>query len=180
MKRHFKILLLAGALATEAGAQQVPIPAKQATTGPLMGERDKAKEDQIAKLFETIRADTKIKQLSRIRHRDKLEQQICNIAQGIAPQKLTASDTFAFYQTSRPESISAELKRVASFDDDRFPRYSVAVWRLKNPQTQEPTYWVGVELYWSAKFEFIDYYFTDDLFYHNSWKNYVAPGCRGK
>jgi hypothetical protein len=89
----------------------------------LMGERDKAKEDQIAKLFETIRADTKIKQLSRIRHRGKLEQQICNIAQGSAPQKLTASDTFAFCQTSRPESISAELKRVASFDDDRFPRY---------------------------------------------------------
>jgi hypothetical protein len=180
MKRHFKVLLLVAGLATKVGAQQVPIPTKQAAPRPLIGERDKAEEDQVAKLLGTIRADTKIKQLSRIRHRDKLEQQICSIAQGSVPQKRAASDTSAFYQTSRPESISAELKTVASFDDDRFPRYSVAVWRLKDPQTRELTFWVGVERYRSAGFEFFDNHFTDDIFYHNDWKNYVAPVCRGK
>ena len=28
--------------------------------------------------------------------------------------------------------------------------------------------------------EFVDYHFTDDVFYHDGWKKYVAPQCRGK
>jgi hypothetical protein len=50
---------------------------------------------------------------------------------------------------------------------------------VKDSQTGETTYWVGVQLFWSAAMEFFDYNFTDDIYYHNDWKKFVAPECRG-
>jgi len=145
-----------------------------------MRPRDKGKEDQVAKLFETIRVDAKLSRLGRIRHRDSLEQHVCTVAlTGVIPRN-SVEDTFVLYKTSQPESISTELKQVALFDDDRFPRYSVAVWRAGDSLAGEVTYWVGVQRYWSAPFEFFDYHFTDDIYYHNDWKKNVAPVCRGK
>jgi hypothetical protein len=151
-----------------------------------MGEHDKEKENQVAKSFETIRADSKSPKLSRIKHRDSLEERVCTIALTGALPRTSVMDTFAFYKTSRPESISPELSHVASFDalhpknKAGYRRYSVAVWRTRDSQTGENVYWVGVELFWSAPMEFFDYHFTDDIEYQNGWKKSVAPECRGR
>jgi len=151
-----------------------------------MGERDKGKEDQVAKLFEKLRSDLKIQKLARIKHRDSLEQRVCTIALTGTVPKQASTRIFGLYKTAQPESISAELYKVASFNElhpkqnPSYSRYSVAVWRAKDSQTGEPTYWIGVHLYWSAAMEFIDYHFTDDIYYHNDWKKSVAPQCRGK
>jgi hypothetical protein len=186
MRNQCKALLLVVVSAIGLLAQESAIPAKQAGGGRLMGERDKGKEEQVAKLFETVRADAKIPQLTRIRHRDSLEQRVCTIALTGTLPKLTLTPTSALYKTLQPESISTELKQVASFDDlhpknnPSYARYSVAVWRVRDSQTGEAAYWVGVQLFWSAAMEFFDYHFTDDIYYHNDWKKYVAPECRGK
>jgi hypothetical protein len=180
MRNRNRFLLFFVLLTTGISAQQVPVPPKEAASRPPIGERDKAREDQVAKLFETIRIDAKLPRLARIRHRDSLEQHVCTVAATNVLPKNSVRDTFFLYKTFQPESISTELKQVASFDDDRFPRYSVAVWRVKNPQAGEAAYWVGVERYWSAAFEFFDYHFTDDIYHHNDWKKYVAPECRGR
>lgn len=154
------------------------------TVGP--GERDKDKEDQVAKLFESIRSDLKRPRLARIEHSESLEQTVCTIALTDTPPKFTSTDIFGFYKTEQPESVSAELKKVASFStfhpksNRGFTRYSVAVWRLADSRTEGATYWVGVYLYGSAVLEFLDDYFTDDIWYHNEWKKSVAPQCRGK
>jgi hypothetical protein len=186
MRDLCKALLLVAVLATGLLVQEAPVPARQAQGGRRMGERDIGKEDEVAKLFETIRADAKIPQLTRIRNRDSLEQRVCTIALTGALPKLTLTHTSAVYKTLQLESISTELKQVASFDDlhpknnPGYARYSVAVWGVRESQTGEATYWVGVQLFWSAGMEFFDYHFTDDIHYHNDWKKYVAPECRGK
>jgi len=186
MRYQFKILLLVVVLTTGLLAQEAPVPTRQESGGRLMVERDKDKEDQAAKLFETIRADLKIPQLTRIRHRDSLEQRVCTIALIGTLPKRALTHTSALHKTSQPESISTELKQVASFDDlqpknnPSYARYSVAVWRVRDLQAGEVTYWVGVQVFWSAATEFFDNNFTDDISYHNDWKKYVAPECRGK
>jgi hypothetical protein len=186
MKNQHQIILLVVLLATGLSAQEVAVGTTQVNVGQIMGERDKRKEEQVAKLFETVRADAKILPLSRIRHRDSLEQTVCTIAVTSALPKFASANTFAFYKTAAPESISAELNKVALFNhlhpknNPGYSRYSIAVWRVKDSQTGETTYWVGVHLYWSAAMEFFDYHFTDDIYYHNDWKKSVAPQCRGK
>jgi hypothetical protein len=180
MRNQNRILFMFALLTTGISGQQVPVPAIQAASTTPVANREKAKEDQVAKSFQTIRTDANLPPLSRISHRDSLEQLVCTVAKtGIVP-KNSVRDTFTLYKTLRPELISTELKQVASFDDDRYPRYSVAVWQARDRQTAEVTYWVGVERYWSAAFEFFDYHFTDDVFYHNDWKKNIAPECRGK
>jgi hypothetical protein len=186
MKDLCKGLLLVAALATGVLVYEAPVPASPADGGRLMGERDKGKEDQVSKLFETVRADAKISQLTRIRNRDSLEQSVCTIALTGTLRKLTTTDTSTVYKTLQPESIFTELKQLASSDDlhpknnPSYTRYSVAVWRLRDSLSGEVAYWVGVQLFWSAAMEFFDYHFTDDIYYHNDWKKYVAPECRGK
>jgi len=127
-----------------------------------MGERDKSQEDRVAKLFEKARSDLKIEKLTRIKHRDELEQTVCTrVLKGAFPQH-ASTNTSAYYQTAQPDSISPELYKIASFKDRPLAytpaeRYSVAVWRTKDSQTGEIIYWVGVQLYWSAATEFFDY-----------------------
>jgi len=158
-----KILLFIVVLATGLSAQEVPVGTTQASIGQVMGERDKGKEDQIAKLFESIRSDLKIPKLTRIGRRDSLEQRVCTIAlTGTLPRQASMG-VFGFYKTAQPESIPPELYKVASFNNlhpkfnPSYARYSVAVWRVKDSQTGETTYWVRVYLYWSAHMEFFDY-----------------------
>jgi hypothetical protein len=185
MRNQNRILFIFVLLTTGISAQQVSDSARQVTSGQAMGELAKDKENQVAKSFETIRTDAKLPQLTRIKHRDSLEQHVCTVAlTGVLP-KNNIGDKTAIFKSVKPESISTELKQVALFDDFKFkngnyPRYSVAVWRTTDPQTGEPIYWVGVGRYWSALEEFVDYHFTDDVFYHDGWKKYVAPQCRGK
>lgn len=165
----------------------LPAQETRILAGQVMGERDQAKEDQIAKLFVTIRADAKLASLSRIRHRDSLEQTVCTCALlGKLPQS-NLSKVSAFYTTPNPETVSSELRQVALFNDLHskynwsIERYSVAVWRVKSPQTSgEITFWVGLQLYWGAATEFFDSHFTDDLYYRNEWKKSAAPQCLGK
>ncbi len=56
----------------------------------------------------------------------------------------------------------------------------MAVWKVADAQSGATIYWVGVERYWGAFFEFVDDQLTDDVFYHNMWKQNIAPDCRGK
>jgi hypothetical protein len=175
-----KIFLLSAVFAITLLGQEAPVTAKRTSAGQVMGQRDKEKEDQIAKLFEGIRADAKIPPLKRIRHRDDLEQQVCTSA-------LTGkSQSPAFYVTAIPEAITPELKKIASFNrvgprnTPWSTRYSVAVWRVREPQTGGVLYWVGVRSYGTAVGEFVDCHFTDDVFYCGKWKESVARPCRGK
>src|SRR5258707_15182951 len=117
MKDICKSLLLIAVLATGLLVQEAAVPESQADGGRRMGERDKGKEDEVSKLFETVRADAKISQLTRIRHRDSLEQSVCTIALTGTLRKLTSTDTSTVYKTLQPGSISTELKRLASSDD---------------------------------------------------------------
>lgn len=55
----------------------------------------------------------------------------------------------------------------------------MAVWRSAL-STEEDSYWVGIQFYWSAGLEFFDYHFTDDIGYHNAWKSAAAPECRSR
>jgi len=119
--------------------------------------------------------------LKRIRHRDSLEQSVCTSALNGTPSKQASS----FYITSDPASIAPELKKVASsnrLDPNKRPwyaRYSVAVWRVKDP-SGEVAYRVGVGLYGTALGEFVDCHFTDDVYYCGNWKASIARPCRGK
>lgn len=187
MRAHPNIvLLLVVTLAVGLLAQEVNVPPKHASVAQTIGERDKEKEGRVAKLFETIRADAKIPHLKRIEHRDSLEQTVCTIALTGQLPKRPSGNTFLFFRTANPEFPTPELIKVASFNrlhpknNPSYARYSVAVWRVKAPETGELSYWVGVQLYWSAGMEFFDYHFTDDIYYHNDWKKSVAPPCRGK
>lgn len=186
MRNSYKIFLFLVVMTTGVTAQEGPVSPKQATVARVMGERDKNKEDQVAKMFEAIRADAKIPQLSRIRHRDNLEQRVCTIALTGTLPKNSSGDTFAIYKTVKPDALSTELSQVASFNNlhpkhnPNYGRYSVAVWRVQDSQRGEATYYVGVQVYWTAAWEFFDYHFTDDIYYHNQWKKSVASECRGK
>jgi hypothetical protein len=185
VRNRYKTILLFVTLATGVFAQEVPVGVTPTTVRRAMGERDKGKENEVAKLFDNIRSGLKSPQLRRIQYRDLLEEQVCTIALVGTLARRTEPDMFALYKTLQPESITPELKRVASFDA-LYPknraglrRYSVAVWRTKDPQTQEAVYWVGVELYWSAAIEFFDYHFSDGIYDRKNWKKAVAPECRG-
>lgn len=152
----------------------------------LVGRRDEGTEDVVAKVFESIRVDAKLPALIRIKHRDSLEQVLCTVSQvgTLGNHRPTVGSTL--YKTAQPESISADLNRVASFKEQRppknlaYPRYSVAVWQVKDSKTGETQYWVGVELYPSALEEFMENHFTDEILYRNDWKKDVSLQCRGK
>ena len=179
--RSALVSLLMTALPVPA-AQTVPVPKQQAESGQVMPERDKGKEDQVAKLFEAIRSGSKLPHLKRIKHRPELEQDICTSALTSGRPK------HRFYTTSDPQSPAPELQTIASSNPlDRYhpgrpihERYSVAVWRTSDPQTGSVRYWVGVGLYGSAVGEFVDCHFTDDVHYCGKWKDSIARSCRGK
>jgi hypothetical protein len=163
-------------------AQEAPFGTKLGDGGQLTVERDKEKEDQVAKLFEDIRAEARLPRLERIRHRADLEQGVCTSALTSKPSGRGA----AFYMTTDPESVTSELKKAASsnrldpHDRPWFTRYSVAVWRVKDPQTGKVTYRVGIGFYETALGEFVDCHFTDDVHYCGRWKESIVRPCRGK
>jgi hypothetical protein len=157
-----------------ATAQEAPTAAKQGNAGQVKVEREKEKEDQVAKLFESIRAEAGLSQLKRIRHRDDLEQGVCTSALSGEVSKRQ----WGFYTTADPGSITSDLKKIASLN--RLERYSVAVWRVKDRNTGEVAYRVGVGLYETALGEFVNCHFTDDLHYCGKWKKSIARPCRGK
>jgi hypothetical protein len=116
--------------------------------GRLTVEREKEKEDQVAKLFESIRAGANISPLQRIGHRADLEQSVFTSALTDTPPK----NGSAFYVTANPESVTPELKKIAlcnrmnSKRKSWYSRYSVAIWRVKDQQAGTVSYRVGVGL----------------------------------
>jgi hypothetical protein len=178
-------------LTANLSAQELPARNMQSGIGQMPMKRDQAKEDQVAKLFEAARVDAKLPHLTRISARDSLSQTVCTIA---AAGKLPLFVRWAynvpfpvnrmseFYNTTQPQSVSPELKRIASHNDVRSPlaaRYSVVVWRADD-EKNESTYWIGIQLYWNAGWEFFKNHFTDDIEYRNDWKKAIAAECRGK
>ena len=166
---------------------QVPVGTASATARRVMRERDKGKEDEVARLFERTRSGLKVPRLGRIEYRDILQEQICTVAFTGTPTSIHRdSAIFAIYKTAQPDILSPELNHVASFEilhpksKAGYRRYSVAVWRTKEPQTQETIYWIGVNLYWSAPVEFFDYHFTDGIYDRKIWEKDVVPQCRAK
>jgi hypothetical protein len=168
-----------------AAARQVALSTQQAKGGQGIPEREKNKEEAVAKLFEVIRVEARLPRLKRIKHRPQLEQGICTGAlTGERPKGASA-----FYTTTDPQSPTPELKKIASSNPlDRYhpgrpiyERYSVSVWKTKAPQSgNADLYWVGVGMYGSAAGEFVDCHFTDDVNYCGKWKETIAPPCRGK
>ncbi len=186
MRTHNRILVIFVVLATCLSAHEIPGRIMQANTGHVMAMRDKAREGDVANLLEKIRADAKLPPLTRIVHRDSLEQMVCTMANSGKPPTGRSGNLAAFYLTADPQMVSPALTGVSSSNKQgadgklAYPRYSVAVWGGKDSKSGEATYWVGVQRYWSALEEFVDYHFTDDIFYHDQWKKNVAPQCRGK
>ena len=163
-----------------AAAQESAPATKQGDTEQHIVARDKKKEDQVAKLFEGIRADAKLSKLERVRRRADLEQGICTSSLTGQPSKQGAVS----YMTADTELIAPELKSIAAsnrLDPHNKPwyaRYSVAVWRVKDPPTGKVAYRVGVGLYETGLAEFVDCHFTDDVHYCGKWKESIAPPCR--
>ncbi len=148
-------------------------------------ERDREKEDVVAKLFEAVIADLKLPLLKRIPHRADLEEAVCTTALADGQSK----HLFGLYETTHPESSIDEVKKIATSRDftvtqkgkrvPRYARYSVAVWQVGGGP-QQVTYWVGLGFYESATAEFVDCHFTDDVHYCGLWKKSIAAACRGK
>lgn len=179
------LAVIVTAVLVSAAPPQVPAPTQHRKTVQVMPEPDKSKEDDVAKLFEAIRAEAKLPRLRRIKHRAQLEQDICTSAlTGVRP-KISS----AFYTTANPQSATLELRTIASSNpvDQYHPgrpvneRYSVAVWKTRTSQTENADYyWVGIGTYGSAVGEFVDCHFTDDVHYCGKWKESIARSCRGK
>jgi hypothetical protein len=176
---HFLLFFL---LPLCLSAQQVPV-----TPTRVMGERDHGKEDEVATLFASIRSGQKLAPLRRIQNRDILEEQICTVSITGTPNAIPRDPySFVIYKTPHPDLPSPELNRVATFDllhpksKHEYPRYGVAVWRTKEPNTGDTAYWIGVALYWSAAVEFFDYHFTDGIYDRKNWEKSVSPQCRIK
>jgi len=90
------------------------------------------------------------------------------------------------YRTNSPASLNEDLERIARYKDPfegegrpRITRYAVAVWISPNQESGQPVCWVGIEVYESAWWEFIDNTFTDDRPYKDEWRKLVTPSCRG-
>jgi hypothetical protein len=89
------------------------------------------------------------------------------------------------YRTDNPAAPSQELERIALYkdplaskDQPGITRYSVAVWPSSNLESGHRVYWVGIQVYMSAWWEFIDSNFTDNRSYKDDWKKLVTPACR--
>jgi hypothetical protein len=143
-------------------------------------------EDQLARLFETLRAKDQLPPLARIVHRESLEELVCSAASLDSPVWGENRPGALMYRTSDPASLSSDLQDIARFrdtlqanDQPTFTRYAVAVWRSPNRESGQPVHWVGIQVFMSAFWEFIDSNFTDDRPYRNQWKDLVTPGCRG-
>jgi hypothetical protein len=138
-------------------------------------------ERQAAKAFETIRRENNLPKLSRIAHRQQLDQLVCTAALNDANPSGQNFPAALMYKTSDPASVTEELKSIAQYDQVETPpdsRYALAVWPGTDKKTGQRVYWVGVEIYTSAFYEFIDNNFTDNRPDRNQWKRMVAQPCR--
>jgi hypothetical protein len=166
------LMLVGVAGQTRSGAQDRSLRRKQ--------------EDEVARMFETLRAKDELPPLARIAHRKSLEELVCSSASLGSPVWGQNSPGAVMYKTDEPASSNQDLERIAGFKDPldgkdgpSFIRYAVAVWPSSNRGSGRPVYWVGIQVFESAWWEFVDKTFTDDRAYGNEWKKLVRPSCRG-
>ena len=174
---HLGIALLLLSLFT-ANAQGPTAPRAIEVRDPKMFEKY---ERQLAQIFEMIRRENNLPKLSRINRRQELDQLACTAALSDANPYGHNAPAALMYATSDPTSVTEELKSIARFNQVETPpdsRYAVAIWPGIDKETGRQIYWVGVKIYTSAFYEFIDNTFTDDRPYRNQWKERVAPACR--
>jgi hypothetical protein len=164
--------------------------ARPSATGqsPSAKERElrRKNEDALARLFETLRAKGELQPLTRIVHRKSLQELVCTAASLDAPVWKQNSPGALMYRTGNQTSSNSDLEGIARFKDQfqtkdqpTFTRYAVAVWPSSAPESGQPAYWVGIQVYMSAFWEFFDNNFTDNRPYRDEWKKLVAPPCRG-
>lgn len=162
-----------------ANAQDSVAPRRTEVRNPKIFEKY---ERQVAQTFESIRRDNALPKLSRITHRQKLDQLVCTAALNDANPSGQNFRANLMYKTSDPTSVTDDLKSIARYKDLLGPstdsRYSVSIWPGTDKETGRRVYWVGVELCPSTFWEFINNNFTDDRPYRNQWKNMVASPCR--
>ena len=174
----FRVALLLQSLLS-ANAQDSVAPRPTEVRDPKIFERY---ERQLAQSFESIRRDNALPKLARITHRQELDQLVCTAALNDANPSGQNFPANLMYKTSDPTSVPDELKSIARYKDLLEPsidsRYAVSIWPGTDKETGRHIYWVGVEIYPSAFWEFIDNNFTDDRSYRNQWKKMVAPPCR--
>jgi hypothetical protein len=161
-----------------ANAQDSTAPRTTEVRDPKIFERY---EGQVAQTLESIRRENDLPKLSRIARRQQLDQQVCTAALNDANPNGHNFPAALMYRTSDPTSMTEELKSIARYNQVETPpnsRYAVAIWPGTDKETGRRIYWVGVEIYSSAFYEFIDNTFTDNRPYRNRWKEIVAPACR--
>jgi hypothetical protein len=138
-------------------------------------------ELHVAQNFESIRRKNGLPKLSRINRRHGLDQLVCTAALNDANPSGHNFPAALMYKTPDPASVTEELKAIAQFNQVETPpnsRYAVAIWPGTDKESGRRIYWVGVEIYMSAVYEFIDNTFTDNRPYRNQWKEKVAAPCR--
>jgi hypothetical protein len=138
-------------------------------------------EDQLSRVFESLRRENRAPKLSRIPDRQDLRELVCTAALNDANPYGENSPANLMYKTPDPFLITEDLKSISRFKAVGTPpdsRYAVAVWPGIDKKTGKAIYWVGVGIYTSAFFEFVDNTFTDNRPYRNDWQKLVAPSCR--
>jgi len=176
-KDLFRIALLLPSILI-ATAQDSTTPRATEVRDPKVFERY---ESQVAQTFESIHRENGLPKLARIARRQQLDQQVCTAALNGANPYGHSFPAALMYRTSDPTSVTEELKSIARYNQVETPpnsRYAVAIWPGTDKASGRRIYWVGIEIYMSAFFEFIDNTFTDNRPYRNQWKEIVAPPCR--
>ena len=110
-----------------ANAQDAVAPRRTEVRDPKIFE---GYERQIAQTFESIRRGNALPRLSRITHRQDLDQLVCTAALDDASPYGGNSAGDLMYKTSNPASVTPELKSIAQFDLLETPpnsRYAVAI-----------------------------------------------------
>ena len=160
--------------------------AGQTRTGAQDRSLRRKQEDEVARIFETFRAKDKLPPLARIAHRKSLEELACSSASVGSAVWGQNSPGAVMYKTDNAALPNQDLEHIAGFKDlvegknePRFTRYAVAVWPSSNRESGRQVYWVGIQVFESAWWEFVDKTFTDDRSYRNEWKKVVTPSCRG-
>jgi hypothetical protein len=178
VRNPFRVALpLLSLLSVNAQDPTAPLP-----TQPRDPKIFEKYERQVAQTFESIRRDSALPKLSRITHRQQLDQLVCTAALNDANSSGENAPANLMYKTSDPTSVTEEMKSIARYHDELEPRldtrYAVSIWPGTDKETGRRIYWVGIEICQSAFWEFIDNNFTDDRPYRNEWKKMVAPPCR--
>jgi hypothetical protein len=129
-------------------------------------------EDAVASNILRIRANNKLKKLSRRSPKEELRQTTCSAVHG-KPLAFSQFDDFVVYHADDPTRIVPELERMAKREEKNYGKFGVTV--LSDNQGG---YWVGVQYYLSGVNELFAYTMTDAGTLRKSWKRRIPPDCK--